>query len=39
MVLADAIDPRYRLLVLLAVFASLRWGKVRGLPKTDFDPG
>ena len=37
MVLADAIDPRYRLLVLLAVFASLRWGELMGLRKTDFD--
>jgi len=23
--LADAIEPRYRVLILLAVFASLRW--------------
>jgi integrase len=37
MVVADAIDPRYRLLVLLAVFASLRWGELIGLRKTDFD--
>ncbi len=37
MVLADAIDPRYRLLVLLAVLASLRWGELVGLRKTDFD--
>ena len=37
MALADAIDPRYRLLVLLAVFASLRWGELMGLRKTDFD--
>ena len=35
--LADAIDPRYRMLVLLAVFASLRWGELMGLRKTDFD--
>jgi integrase len=26
MALADAIDPRYRALILLAVFGSLRWG-------------
>ena len=37
MALADAIDPRYRMLVLLAVFASLRWGELMGLRKTDFD--
>ena len=37
MVLADAIDPRYRMLVLLAVFASLRWGELMGLRKSDFD--
>ena len=35
--LADAIDPRYRLLVLLAVFASLRWGELMGLRKLDLD--
>lgn len=37
MKLADSIDRRYRLLVLLAVFASLRWGELMGLRKTDFD--
>ena len=37
MTLADSIDPRYRLLVLLAVFASLRWGELMGLRKTDVD--
>jgi integrase len=37
MTLADAIDRRYRMLVLLAVFASLRWGELMGLRKTDFD--
>ncbi|HEY5786253.1 MAG TPA: site-specific integrase [Microlunatus sp.] len=37
MLLADAIEPRYRLLVLLAVFGSLRWGELMGLRKTDFD--
>ena len=29
--LADAIEPRYRLLILLAVFGSLRWGEVAAL--------
>jgi hypothetical protein len=37
MTLADSIDRRYRMLVLLAVFASLRWGELMGLRKTDFD--
>ena len=37
MVLAGAIDPRYRMLVLLAVFGSLRWGELVGLRKSDFD--
>ena len=37
MALADAIERRYRMLVLLAVFASLRWGELMGLRKTDFD--
>ncbi|GGN07965.1 putative prophage phiRv2 integrase [Terrabacter tumescens] len=35
--LAEAITPRYRLLVLLAVFASLRWGELLGLTKADLD--
>ena len=35
--LAEAIEPRYRLLVLLAVFGSLRWGELLGLRKSDFD--
>lgn len=35
--LAKAIEPRYRLLVLLAVFASMRWGELMALRKTDFD--
>lgn len=35
--LTAAIVPRYRLLVLLAVFASLRWGELMGLRKLDFD--
>jgi integrase len=29
--LADAIDPRHRLLILLAVFCSLRWGELAAL--------
>ena len=37
MVLAEAVDPRYRMLVLLAVFGSLRWGELVGLRKSDFD--
>ena len=36
-VLAEAVDPRYRMLVLLAVFGSLRWGELVGLRKSDFD--
>lgn len=39
MVLAGSIDRRYRMLVLLAVFGSLRWGELVGLRKTDFDLG
>ena len=35
--LADAIDPRYRALVLLAVFGSLRWGELMGLTRLDLD--
>lgn len=35
--LAAAIDPRYRAFVLLAVFGSLRWGELMGLPRSDFD--
>ena len=37
MSLADAIEPRYRMLVLLAVFGSLRWGELVGLQRSDFD--
>jgi integrase len=37
MALAEAIDRRYRMLVLLAVFASLRWGELVALRKSDFD--
>jgi integrase len=35
--LADAIDPRYRALVLLAVFGSLRWGELAALRRCDID--
>ena len=35
--LAAAIDPRYRALVLLAAFGSLRWGEPAALRRTDLD--
>lgn len=35
--LAEAIDPRYRALVLLAVFGSLRWGELAALRRADLD--
>jgi integrase len=35
--LADAIDERYRLLVLLGTFASLRWGELAALRRCDVD--
>ncbi|MDO5698607.1 MAG: site-specific integrase [Dermatophilus congolensis] len=35
--LADAIEPRLRLLVLLAVFGSLRWGELMALTREDID--
>jgi integrase len=35
--LADAIDPRYRALVLLGVFGSLRWGELAALRRIDID--
>lgn len=35
--LAAAINPRFRALVLLAVFGSLRWGELMGLRRSDFD--
>jgi integrase len=35
--LADAIEPRYRLLILLAVFCSLRWGELAALRRRDID--
>lgn len=34
---ADAIQPRYRLVVLLAAFASLRFAEMVGLQRGDFD--
>ena len=38
--LADAFaDHRYRLLVLLAVFCSLRWGELAALPRSGVDTG
>lgn len=37
MLLADEIMPRYRLLVLLAAFGSLRWGELLGLTRSDID--
>ena len=38
-VLAEAIQPRYRALILLAVFCSLRWGELAALRRCDIDPG
>ncbi|MFI5064514.1 MAG: tyrosine-type recombinase/integrase [Streptosporangiales bacterium] len=35
--LADAFDPRYRALVLLAVFCSLRWGELTALRRRHID--
>jgi integrase len=35
--LADSIDARYRALVLLATFASLRWGELCALRRRDID--
>ncbi|GAB3213854.1 site-specific integrase [Marinactinospora endophytica] len=35
--LADAINPRYRALVLLAAFGSLRWGELAGLRRRWLD--
>ena len=34
---ADAVDRRYRALVLLAVFGSLRWGELAALRRSDID--
>jgi integrase len=36
--LADAIDQRYRALVLLGAFGSLRWGELAALRQSDIDP-
>jgi len=35
--LADAVDRRYRALILLALFASLRWGEAAALRRSDID--
>jgi integrase len=35
--LADAIDQRYRALVLLGTFGSLRWGELAALRRGDID--
>ncbi len=35
--LADAIDPRYRALVLLATFGNMRWGELAGLRRPYLD--
>jgi integrase len=35
--LADFIHPRYRALILLAVFGCLRWGELAALRRTDID--
>jgi integrase len=37
--LADAVGPRYRAFVLLAVFGSLRWGELAALRRCDVDVG
>jgi hypothetical protein len=35
--LADAVEPRYRALILLAAFGSLRWGELAALRRKDID--
>ena len=35
--LAESTDPRYRALILLAVFCSLRWGELTALRRCDLD--
>ncbi|MGN9841490.1 site-specific integrase [Nonomuraea sp. H19] len=35
--LADAIEPRFRMLILLATFASLRWGELAALQRKNVD--
>jgi integrase len=37
--LADSIAPRYRALILFAVFTSLRWGELAALRRKDIDLG
>lgn len=37
--LSEAIEPRYRTLILLAVFSSLRWGELAALRRRDIDLG
>jgi integrase len=34
---ADAIEPRYRALVLLATFGNLRWGELAGVRRRNLD--
>ncbi|MFI6789983.1 tyrosine-type recombinase/integrase [Nonomuraea sp. NPDC050383] len=36
-VLADSIEPRFRMLILLATFASLRWGELAALQRRNVD--
>lgn len=36
--LADAIDERYKALVLISAWCGLRWGEVTALRRKDFDP-
>ncbi|MEV4016658.1 hypothetical protein AB0J35_39785 [Nonomuraea angiospora] len=36
-VLVDAIDPRFRMLILLATFGSLRWGELAALQRRNVD--
>ena len=37
--LAEAIEPRYRALILLATFGNLRWGELAGLRRRNLDLG
>jgi integrase len=36
--IADAVDPRYRALVLMAAYSGLRWGELAGLRQKHLDP-
>jgi integrase len=36
--LASAIEPRYKAMILLAVFGCLRWGELAALQRKDIDP-